>query len=65
MTDTEIKIRGMEALFAQLGEIETERFISLILREPFDYTRWQRKLWQDKSVEDISKMAMQNRNSQE
>lgn len=64
MTDTEIKIRGMEALFAELGEIETERFISLILREPFDYTRWQRRLWHEKSVEEISKMAMKIRSSQ-
>jgi len=61
MTDTEIKIRGMEVLFAELGEIKTERFISLILREPFDYTKWQRSLWQHKSVEEISKMAMLNR----
>lgn len=65
MTETEIKIRGMEALFAELGEIEMEWFISLILREPFDYIKWQTRLWQEKSVEDISKMAMQNRHRRE
>jgi hypothetical protein len=26
--------------------------------EPFDYTTWQRGLWADKSIEEISKEAM-------
>ena len=58
ITDTEIKLQGMEALITALGEVQAEKFISLILREPFDYTVWQRKLWNDRSVEEISKMAM-------
>lgn len=62
MTDTEIKLQGMEALITALGEVQAEKFISLIMREPFDYTLWQRKLWTDKSVEEISRMAMKRRN---
>jgi hypothetical protein len=61
ITDTEIKLQGMEALIAALGEVHAEKFISLILREPFDYTMWQKKLWTDKSVEEISSMAMKLR----
>jgi hypothetical protein len=61
MTDTEIKIQGMEVLITALGEVQAEKFISLIIREPFDYTIWQRKLWTDKSVEEISRMAMKRR----
>ena len=57
-TDNEIKIQGVDALIKSLGEVQAERFISLILREPFDYTEWQKKLWTDKSIEDISSMAM-------
>jgi len=34
----------------------------LILREPFDYTQWQRDLWSDKSLEEISGLAMENWN---
>lgn len=64
MTDTEIKLQGLEALINALGEVQAERFISLILREPFDYTAWQRKLWLEKSVEEISSLAMQNRRKQ-
>lgn len=36
VTDTELKIRGVRALIECLGEVEAERFISLMTREPFD-----------------------------
>ena len=36
ITDTEIKIKGIETLINTLGEVEAERFISLVMREPFD-----------------------------
>jgi hypothetical protein len=61
LTDTEIRLNGINALIAALGEVQAERFISLILREPFDYTQWQQKLWLDKSIEELSSMAMQHR----
>lgn len=64
ITDTEIRLRGVEALIQALGEVRAERFISLILREPFDYTEWQQQLWQDRSVEQISHMAMLQRRSE-
>ena len=61
ITDTEIKIKGIEALINKLGEVETERFIALLIREPFDYTKWQRTLWTNKSVVELSNAAMQLR----
>jgi hypothetical protein len=57
-TDTEVRIRGLRALVEALGTVEAERFITLMLREPFDYTSWQRHLWTDRSVDEISKAAM-------
>ncbi len=60
-TDTEVRISGLRALVEALGPVEAERFITLMLREPFDYTTWQRHLWPEKSVDDISKAAMQLR----
>jgi hypothetical protein len=63
ITDTEIKLKGVEALIVTLGEIQAERFISLILREPFDYTIWQKKLWEHQSIEQISRMAMLHRHA--
>jgi hypothetical protein len=65
ITDTEIRIKGFKALINALGEVDAERFISLIMREPFDYTKWHRSLWADKSVTEISKQAMQFRKSEE
>jgi len=60
ITDNEIKIQGVEALISALGEVQAERFISLILKEPFDYTEWQKNLWPGKSIEEISSMAMKS-----
>jgi len=40
MTDKELKTRGIQILAKHLGDVEAERFIALILREPFDYTKW-------------------------
>ena len=59
ITDTEIRIKGFKALTDALGGVEAERFVSLVMREPFDYTKWQRDLWPDKSVESLSKKAME------
>jgi hypothetical protein len=60
-TDTEIKVDGTKALIDALGELETERFIALITREPFDYTRWQKDMWPERSIEEISEAAMKYR----
>ena len=57
MTDTEVKIKGVRALTESLGRVGAERFIALIQREPFDYTKWQRTLWEGLSVEEISQNA--------
>jgi len=58
ISDTEVKIKGVQALTKSLGSVGTERFFALIQREPFDYTKWQRTLWEDQGVEEISRTAM-------
>jgi hypothetical protein len=61
MTDSEIRQRGVQLLAQQLGDIEMERCIALIQREPFDDTRW-RQQWvaecEASSIEAISRHAM-------
>jgi len=59
--DTEIKMLGMEILSQHLGIVETERFIALIQREKFDYTKWRQRLFIGLSGEEISKQAMKQR----
>jgi len=58
ITDTEIKLKAMALLSEYLGDVETERFIALIQREPFDYTKWRQGLNENLSIEDISQKAM-------
>ena len=65
MTDTEIRVKGIAVLSSTLGSVEAERFIALILREPFDYTRWQRNLFKDKSIVELSHAAMHARSKKE
>ncbi len=63
ITDTEIKSKAMALLNEYLGDVETERFITLIQREPFDYTKWRQGLNENLSIEDISHKAMLLRNN--
>lgn len=60
ITDTEIKAKGMHVLAKYLGDVEAERFIALIQREPFDYTKWRQDqdMDEDLSIEEISRKAM-------
>ena len=60
-TDTEIRATGVRALVAALGDVQAEKFIALIQREPFDYTQWQQTLWPDRTIEEISQAAMKQR----
>lgn len=63
MTDTEIKLKGVKTLIKALGIVEAERFIALMSREPFDYTEWQRNLWANESIQEISHKAMEYKKS--
>ena len=43
MTNSAVLLnKGMRCLTSELGLVEAERFISLLLREPFDYTEWRK-----------------------
>jgi hypothetical protein len=53
-----LREEGMKILINKLGRVEAERFISLIIRNPFDYTEWQRGLFNDMSIKELSNLAM-------
>jgi hypothetical protein len=57
MTDTIIRNEGMKILVNNLGLVEAERFVMLLQKEPFDYTKWQEKLFEDMTVKEIGKKA--------
>ena len=64
-TEMALRDEGMKALIKSLGKVEAERFISLIIREPFDYTEWQRGLFNDLSVRELSNFAMKEYDNQD
>ncbi|MBD5474971.1 MAG: hypothetical protein HDR17_03150 [Lachnospiraceae bacterium] len=58
-TDTVVKQEGINALIAQLGYVDAERFIALINSESFDYTKWREQfLDAESSVRELSRKAM-------
>jgi len=58
-TDTIIRQEGMDALVSKLGYVDAERFIVLITKEPFDYTKWRdNHLDNSLDVRELSKKAM-------
>jgi len=64
-TDTVIKQEGMNALISKLGYVDAEKFIVLITKEPFDYTKWREEhLDQNMDVRSLSKKAMKYSRSQ-
>ena len=66
MTDTLLMKTGMQTLIDNLGCVDAEKFIFLILKEPMDYTEWrQDNLFNGMSIESISKEAMDLHNSQQ
>ncbi|MCY3739597.1 MAG: hypothetical protein OXH00_01110 [Candidatus Poribacteria bacterium] len=65
ITDEQLKVEGLKALTEALGDVQAEKFIALVMRSRFDYTKWQRKLWVEKSVEEISDAAMKLRKSKD
>jgi hypothetical protein len=56
--DTLIKHEGLDILNKHLGPVDMERFIALMLREPFDYTQWHENLDDNLTVRELSKKAM-------
>ena len=56
-TETVLKAEAMDLLLRTFGVLETERFITSIKSNNFDYTEWHKDLWKDKSIDEIHKMA--------
>lgn len=60
-TDAEIRADGMQLLAAALGLVDAERFIALINRERFDYTKWRQNQWQGETVATLAQRARELR----
>ncbi len=58
-TDAEVMRLGMDSLVKNLGIIDTERFISSLLRERFNYTEWRKKNLADMDLETLHREAVE------
>ena len=54
-TNAEILARGMKCLTQEMEILEAEQFVSIIIREKSDYTRWQREYFDAKTPKEISR----------
>ena len=64
-TDVVIRTTGMNTLIEKLGLVEAERFVMLIQKDSFDYTKWRENLFDDLTLEELSQRANEYRLSQQ
>lgn len=57
MNDTILSQNAVKCLIENFGIVQTERFISLMIKEPFDYTKWQSDLYDDMTVDELFNAA--------
>lgn len=55
---TDIMDMGINCLLKNLGAIETERFISVLLREKSDYTKWRQRYFADVTSDEFHEAAV-------
>lgn len=55
---SEIMDLGIKCLIEKLGTIETERFISILIREKSDYTKWRQHYFADISSDEFHAAAI-------
>jgi len=60
-TDMVLRTEGMRILAKNLGIVDCERFITIIMREPFDYTEWRQNLFVDETLDNFLDNAMKHR----
>ncbi len=63
MNERILEQSAMKCLIDNFGIVEAERFISIIIRNPFNYTEWQRGLYDNMTVEELFKKASSLRQS--
>jgi hypothetical protein len=60
MDDTEIKVKGINALYKSLGSAAAMRFLTLLHKTPTDYVEISKTIYQDQTIDEIFTRAKQN-----
>ena len=58
-SNVELMDIGMKYLIERLGLIDAERFISMIIREQSDYTKWRQHYFGEMTSEEFHTAAME------
>ncbi len=58
ISTAEIMDMGINCLIEKLGTVDTERFISILIREQADYTRWHQRYFADADSEAFNSAAI-------
>jgi hypothetical protein len=59
-----LRLEAMDALVEKLGLVDAERFIDLIKKDTFNYTKWRKNLWKNKTLSEIYEDAVETYNKQ-
>ena len=51
--------KGINVLLSNLDVLDTEQFISTLLKEPFDYTEWSRNHYSNADLYEFNKRAVE------
>jgi hypothetical protein len=62
MNEVALKVEAIDLLIKNFGVLNTERFITSIKSNNFDYTEWQKNLWKDKTIDEIHILATEFEN---
>ncbi|MBS4027706.1 MAG: hypothetical protein KGZ58_03620 [Ignavibacteriales bacterium] len=60
INDTELTVKGIEALNEALGTTNAFRFLSLLHREPTDYVEISKRLYNGQTIDEIFQRAKNN-----
>ncbi len=59
MSTIEVLNNGMQCLVENMGIVAAEQFVSTVIRERFDYTKWQRDHFDAMSSDEIDNAAVE------
>lgn len=57
VTNSELMVRGMRCLSKEMGIVEAEQFISLVIREKSDYEKWRKEYFNGTTLEEFNRDA--------
>ncbi|MEI1377304.1 hypothetical protein PQG02_11540 [Nostoc sp. UHCC 0926] len=60
MDDTEIRLKGINALYKSLGSAAAMRFLTLLHKTPTDYVEISKTIYQDQTIDEIFTRGKQN-----